>query len=381
MAIPHKELDQRIKKLKTELNELDAILVFSPLNIYYFTNTFVKGVLVCKKDETFLLVVRPLSRAIKESNVRAERLKSLKELPQVLKSCKRIGIEKNYFKGEGLNRFKTLMQDFELVGIDELLWNIRFVKSEREINFVKMASRILGRCLRKALAQIKPGMNEVEASAILERELRLSGHPGFTRSTNGFELTYGYFISGKEGLFPTHFSTGEGGKGLPGFPGGATLKELKQGEPILIDFGGYYKGYYTDQTRMVSFGKVKEAKEFFDASLKVMGFLEKTVLPGRTAEEVYEECVEFVRNLGYENYFMKHGEDLGFVGHGVGLEIDEPPYIAKKQSLILKENMVLAFEPKFHVPGLGVIGLEDTFVVKKQGLQRLTSFKRRWIEL
>jgi len=381
MGIPRKELEQRIKRLKHGLKELDAILVFSPLNIYYFTNTFAKGVLICRKDEVILLVGRPLTRAVKESRVKVERLKSLKELSDILKDCKKIGIEKNYFRGEGLNKLRSYLGDFELTGIDEFLWEIRMIKSEKEINFIKMASRILGRCLRDTLKLIKPGMNEIEASAILEKKLRLSGHPGFTRSTNGFELTYGYFISGKEGLFPTHFSTGEGGKGIPGFPGGATFKELKYGEPILIDFGGYHKGYYTDQTRMVSFGKVKEAKEFFVASLKVMEFLENSVTPGKKTEEIYEECVEFVKNLGYENYFMKHGEDLGFVGHGVGLEIDEPPYIARKQPWIIKENMVLAFEPKFHVPGLGVIGLEDTFVVKPYGLQRLTSSKRQWIEL
>ncbi|NPA39336.1 MAG: aminopeptidase P family protein [Thermodesulfobacteria bacterium] len=378
MRVSLEETERRINYLKSFLNTYDVLLVFSPVNIFYFTDTFVRGVLVVTKEEVKLLVNRPLERAKKESRVPVERLKSLKDLTFYCKNCKKIGVESNYFKGIAWEKFKTLFDEAEVSPIDRLIDEIRALKSEEEVIFIKKAGQRLNKALKRAISNFAPGIKEIEASAILEKELRLCGHPGFTRSRNGFELTYGYLISGKEGLFPTHFITGEGGKGIYGFPGGATTKVLKENEPIMADFSGFCAGYYIDQTRMLSFTKIKEAEEFYKVALEVIKFLEKEIIPGVRADEVYEKCIDFVKQKGYEKFFMKHGEDLGFVGHGVGLEIDEPPYIAKGQKVELKENMVIALEPKFHVKGLGVVGIEDTFVIKKDGLKRLSSFSRKW---
>jgi len=385
MEIPPEEHERRIQALKSALKSGEVALVFSPINIFYFTNTFVKGVLVIKADASpELFVSRPLERAKKESRVEAKRLRSLKELPELLRGAKRILVEENYFRGRNILNFLKLFDGKEVLPLDGILWNLRAIKSEVEVRFIKRAAQSLARALKNGVSKLKVGLKEVEAASLLERELRLNGHPGYTRSFNGFELAYGYFVSGKEGLLPTHFVTGEGGKGIYGFPGGATTKKLKVNEPILVDFSGFYGGYYCDQTRMLRFKDMdskilKRADEFLKAALEVLRFLENAVVPGRITGEVYEEVIEFVKGMGFDEYFMKHGEDVGFVGHGVGLEIDEPPYIAKKQKEVLKEGMVLAFEPKFHVPGLGVIGLEDTYLVTAKGLKRLTSFPRRWL--
>ena len=385
MSSSKEEIEYRIKNFQQKIKsqKLEAVLVFSPLNIFYFTNTFVKGVLLISNKETKLFVHRPLERAKKESFIPCEYLPHLKSLSEYLKKLNifNIGIECKSFDIEGFNKIKKIFDNISIKCIDNLILEERMIKTPYEINCVIEAGKRLNQALRKALPQFKPGMKEIEASAIIEKELRLRGHPGWIRSFWGFEIPYGYLISGKEALEPVHFITGEGGKGICGFPGGATNKKIKKKDPILIDFSGYFKGYYIDQTRMASFEKIPEAEEFYQIALKILKTLEKETKPGIRAEEIYERSLYIVQKNGFKKYFMNHGGGVKFIGHGVGLQIDEPPTIAQDQKIELKENMIIALEPKFHVPDLGVIGLEDTYLITKNGLKRLTKTPRKWILL
>ncbi|MFN3505079.1 MAG: M24 family metallopeptidase [Caldimicrobium sp.] len=379
------EIEQRIKTFQRALKErnLKGALLFSPINIFYFTSLFIKGFLFIGEEEVGLYVKRPYQWAKGSSFLPVFPLDSLKILPEVLtkKGIREVGVDFRALNFEEGKKIEGLLSSFELISLDDLVWECRKRKSDFEIVCMKRAAQKLSSALKKSIKLFKLGMKEITASALLERALRESGHPGFTRSYNNFELTYGYLISGKEGLFALPYATGEGGKGVEGFPGGATFKKLRKGEPILIDFSGFYKGYYVDQTRMASFGRCKSAESFFNITLEILKHLEKMGKPGIPAEELYFHAEAIVEKHGVREYFMCHGERLKFIGHGVGLEIDEPPVIAPKNKIPLQENMVLALEPKFHLPWLGVVGLEDTFLVTKKGLRRLTTFPREWIYL
>jgi Xaa-Pro dipeptidase len=386
MPLSKKEASYRIGcfRKKLEGKSLQLALILSPINIFYFTGTFARGVLLIGLSQTKLLVNRPFERAKKESLIECEYLKSLKDLPTYIKSFnsqKTIGIEKNFLNLEEYFRYQEILSNWELEGIDFLLMETRMVKTPYEINCIKKAGEILDRALKIALNQIKPGMKEIEASALIEKELRISGHPGITRSLYGFELTYGHLISGKESLIPIYAITGQGGRGIPGFQGGASFKKIKNSDPILIDFSGYFEGYYIDQTRMASFKPLKIAETFYKTSLKILNTLEKEIKPGIKCGEVYEKAQFIVKNEKLEEFFMAHGGKVKFIGHGVGLQIDEVPVLALGQKTPLKENMVIALEPKFHVPNLGVIGIEETFVVTKGGLKKLNYTLRDWIFL
>jgi Xaa-Pro aminopeptidase len=386
MPLSKKEASYRIGcfRKKLEGKSLQLALILSPINIFYFTGTFARGVLLIGLSQTKLLVNRPFERAKKESLIECEYLKSLKDLPTYIKSFnsqKTIGIEKNFLNLEEYFRYQEILSNWELEGIDFLLMETRMVKTPYEINCIKKAGEILDRALKIALNQIKPGMKEIEASALIEKELRILGHPGITRSLYGFELTYGHLISGKESLIPIYAITGQGGRGIPGFQGGASFKKIKNSDPILIDFSGYFEGYYIDQTRMASFKPLKIAETFYKTSLKILNTLEKEIKPGIKCGEVYEKAQFIVKNEKLEEFFMAHGGKVKFIGHGVGLQIDEVPVLALGQKTPLKENMVIALEPKFHVPNLGVIGIEETFVVTKRGLKKLNYTLRDWIFL
>jgi Xaa-Pro aminopeptidase len=143
---------------------------------------------------------------------------------------------------------------------------------------------------------------------------------------------------------------------------------LKISDSIFIDFSGYFEGYYIDQTRMASFNPLKAAETFYKTSLKILNTLEKEIKPGIKCGEVYEKAQFIVKNEKLEEFFMAHGGKVKFIRYGVGLQIDEVPVLALGQKTPLKENMVIALEPKFHVSNLGVIGIEETFLVTKGGL-------------
>ncbi len=368
----------RIKRLWkiVEKENFDALIVSSPLYIFYLAGTLVKGCLLITKDEVRLLVNRPVSRAKKESVFQVEELKSLKALPDILSMLcvKKIGAE-----GQVLNFLKEY---FEVRNITPFLLEARKIKTPFEISCAKKAASMLNRALKRALGKLKPGMTELEASAELEKELRILGHPGITRSFNGFELNMGHLVSGKAGLFPIHAPTGQGGKGVPGFPGGASKNKLKEEAPILIDFSGYYHGYYVDQTRMAGFKPLKEAREIYKWAVKIIKTLALKIKPGVVAEEAFEMAWEIASSSPFKKFFMLHGDrPLKFIGHGVGLQIDEPPVLAAGNKEVLKENMIIALEPKFHIPGLGVVGIEDTFLITREGLKRLTRTSQKWINL
>lgn len=380
------EIKVRVHFLKDLLkrHNLEIAFIFSPVNLFYFTGTLARGFLLLTKEEVKLFVNRPFNRAKKESLVSCEYITSLKKIPEILReylpkrSNLAIGIETEGLRIVEYKKIEALLESYILKPIDELIWEIRTVKSPYEINCIIKAGKILDQALRRAYKQFKPGLREIELSSFIEGELRKLGHPGITRSVNEFELGYGYLISGKEGINGTPYFTGEGGKGVSGFPGGASFKKVNPNEPILIDFGGYYQGYYIDQTRMVSFKKLPLAEDIFYVSLKILEDLEKNLKPGIPAEEAYHRAYEVASLYGIERYFMNYDGELKFIGHGVGLHIDEPPVLGINKKTILKENMVIALEPKFHVSEIGVIGIEETYLVTKEGLKTLNSTPRKW---
>ena len=382
--IPKTEIERRLSLLKELLREkaLDGALVISPLNLYYFTGAFALGHLLVTQREVRFLVFRPLSRVLSESPLPAEPMRSLKKLPQILKDAgiKVLGLEYAGLTQDRFGLYQEILSEFDTQDISGVISYLRTIKTSYEVECLREAGRRLAEAFLEGLRKIKAGMTELEAMGVIEYELRRRGHPGFVRSFRGNEFPTGLLISGPEGVTPSYMIAGEGGLGVPGFPSGAGFKKLRSGEPILCDFSGFHAGYYVDQTRMSSLGKAApEVYDLFELAERLMAFAERVLRPGIPAEEVFFSVWKEAENLGVEKYFMAHGEEgVRFVGHGVGLCIDEEPALAPGIKTKLLPGMVLALEPKLHVPGIGVVGLEDTFLLNENSLERLTSCPRNW---
>jgi Xaa-Pro aminopeptidase len=166
-----------------------------------------------------------------------------------------------------------------------------------------------------------------------------------------------------------------GGLGLsPAFPVGGSLRMMRAHEPILVDFGTCYHGYQTDETRMFSIGKMK--RKFIDA-YKACREIHDAVLeetrPGADCEAIFMKTLTLAEKLGYkDSYLGPPGLQTRFIAHGIGLELNESPFLARGHSYPLEKGMTFAMEPKIVFPGEGSVGIENTVLVTENGYEILT---------
>jgi Xaa-Pro dipeptidase len=383
---PTTELKNRIKKLQDEMSvhNQGAILILQNADLFYFTGAIQQGALyVPVEGEALYLVRKDFARARMESGLKEiVPFKSPRDIPGVLADFgytlpETIGMELDVLPVSVMKRFQKGLGECNVSDATPLIRNVRAVKSDYEISILKDAALIVDKVCKRVPEILKEGMTDLELTAELEFVARKEGHQGLVRM-RGFnnELFYGHAFSGSDSAVPTYSDTPLGGVGLnPSFPQGASYKSVRKNEPVTVDFSGVFDGYIVDQTRMFSIGELpdKLSKAYVDMVL-ILEHVKKIAKPGATWGGVYDECLQMACDMGYQDHFMgSKGAQVSFVGHGVGVELDEYPFIARGfNDYELKENMVFAFEPKVVYPGLGAVGVEDTFWVGKDGLKHLT---------
>lgn len=375
------EISARVGRLAAKLRErgLGAALLRYPLHLFYFSGTFADGhLLVTSEAESYLLVYRTLARAQDEGHaIEIVSFRSLKRLPGFLRDLgiRKIGLEFDRLPVQQFRLYQRLLADFSLEDVSPLLWEVRALKSSYEVDCLRRAASMLAEALEEFLPVLRPGMTELEAAGLFEALLRRRGHPAHTRVYRWTqELAYGHLLFGPSAAIPAYVTTGQGGPGVVGYPQGPGFRKLTPREIIVIDYAGWYEGYMVDQTRLFSWGRPpKDLLVMGEKIYELMQRLEAFLRPGVLASEVYEKALLEAQRLGMEESFMAHGpEGVAFVGHGVGLEIDEWPPIAKGVDVPLEKGMVIALEPKCHLPHRAEVGLEDTFLITSEGAERLT---------
>ena len=202
-------------------------------------------------------------------------------------------------------------------------------------------------------------------------------YTGITRfSVAGMELFMGVVSSGESGNCPTA-SVGPGGSlGLSAaFPFVGGKKKLTRNEPIFIDTGFGYQGYFTDKTRIFSIGSLpSEALKAHEICLQIQEAVRRRLVPGAIPSQIYKDITQsLIKERNFGRHFMGFGSNhVPFLGHGIGLAIDEFPVIAAKVQEPLEANMVIALEPKKGLEGIGLVGIENTFLVTEEGGEKLT---------
>lgn len=383
---PSTELHNRINNLQNEMQaqEMGAVLIMQNADLFYFTGSIQQGVLYVPVDgEPVYMVRKDHSRARMESGLKnVVPFRSPKDIVGVLaehglKLPAKVGMELDVLPVSTYKRFEKVLGDCSVVDAAHAIKTVRAVKSEYEISILKDAALLVGRAHKRAKEVIREGVTDFEVAAELEYEMRKAGHQGMIRM-RGFnsELFYGHVFSGSDGAVPTYSDTPLGGMGVsPSFPQGASYKTIKANEPIIVDLGGVFDGYIVDQTRMFCVGGLPdELIKAFEDMQAIQAYAKTVAVPGTTWGGVYDSCVEMAVDMGYGDHFMgAKGAQVSFIGHGVGVELDEYPFIARGFSdYELKENMVFAFEPKAVYPGVGAVGIENTFWVAEEGLKHIT---------
>lgn len=382
---PGSEIESRIAKLQSELSrlEIDAALIVQRADLFYFTGTVQQGHLyVPCEGAPIYLVNKSYERARNESPL--ERVMPLASLRKLLPTLKEQGYELPRTLGMELDvlptnlyfNYKKLCDSCQLVDISHPIRLLRLVKSTYELGLMRQASRLADEVSRFVPEVLREGMTELELAGRLEAEARRLGHQGVMRMRLwGSELHFGHVMSGAAAAVPSYLSSPTGGTGAsPAVAQGPSFKPIGRHEPVLVDYVFAYQGYMADHTRIFSLGDLPE--ELLNAHQAMLGIQEtvkQNAKPGAKAGELFEMALDRTRELGYENNFMGVGPDrVFFVGHGIGTEVDEYPFLARRQELELKEGMTIALEPKLVFPGKGVVGIENTHVVTPEGLEQLT---------
>ncbi len=383
---PTTELEYRCKKLQEYMisDSLDAVIIVQNADLFYFTGTVQSGNLyVPASGQPLFMVRKDAGRARMESGLKeVVPFGSMKDIPAILSQYgypepKRIGMELDVLPVNFYERYRTIYPNAEFSDVTPLIRKVRMIKSHYEIHLMKDASDQVDLVYKRAREIIRVGATDLEIAAELEFTARKNGHQGLIRM-RGFnsELFYAQIFSGTDTAVPSYSDTPLGGLGLnTSFGQGAGLKRIEAHEPIIVDFGGCVDGYLSDQTRVFSIGDLSDRlRRAYDDMLEIQALMVNVAEVGMSWGALYDTCLNRAVDMGYADSFMgAKGSQVSFIGHGLGVEIDEYPFIARGfNQMPLEVGMAFAFEPKVVFSGEGAIGIENTFYLSNEGLKRLT---------
>ncbi len=381
---PAAEIEARIASLQHALvrRQLEAALILQKSDLFYFSGTIQQATLYVPADGAPVLMVnRSFERGRAESPLeRVVPLPSPSRIPAILKDAglrhpASLGFELDVLP---VNLFRKYREVFAGAGTADISTDIRLiraVKSPYEIELIREAARRSDQVAGLLPGLIRPGMTELELAGRVEAEARRLGHQGVVRMRLwGGELFYGHLLSGASGGVPSYHSSPTGGSGAsPAVAQGAGSRAIGRHEPVMLDYVFAFRGYISDHTRLFSLGPVpEELQRGHDAMLALQAEIARRAVPGAASGSIYDFALAWVQEHGWAGHFMGATEErVRFVGHGVGLELDEFPFLNAGQTLPLQEGMVVAVEPKLVFPGRGVVGIENTHVVTPGGLEQL----------
>lgn len=383
---PATELEYRCKKLQDNMisSALDAVIIIQNADLFYFTGTVQSGNLyVPASGQPLFMVRKEVGRARMESGLKEViPFSSMKDIPSILAQYgypapKRIGLELDVLPVNFYERYRTLYPNASFSDATPLIRKVRMIKSHYEIHLMQDAADQVDLVYRRAREIIRVGMTDLDVAAELEYTARKNGHQGLIRM-RGFnsDICYGQIFSGTDSAVPAYSDTPLGGMGLnPSFGQGAGLKRIEPHEPVIIDFAGCADGYLCDQTRVFSVGELSDRlRRAYDDMKKIQEIMMRSVDIGLSWGTLYDICLKCADDMGYSDSFMgAKGSQVSFIGHGIGVEMDEYPFIARGfDQMMFEVGMVFAFEPKVVFPGEGAIGIENTFYLSNEGLKRLT---------
>jgi Xaa-Pro aminopeptidase len=275
--------------------------------------------------------------------------------------------------------FQRLFQDAAFIDISTPIRLIRSIKSTYEIDIMRRAAHLSDQVASHVPDILQEGLTELELAGKVEAEARRLGHQGVVRMRLwGGEMFYGHLMAGPTGAAPSYLASPTGGVGAhPAIAQGPGYKTVQRHEPVLVDYVFAFNGYLSDHTRIFSLGPLpRELTDAHNAMLEVQRLVKQSARPGVRCSALYDDAIKKAGELGYADHFMGTAgkERIRFVGHGIGLEIDEYPFLAAGQELPLQEGMIIALEPKLVFPGKGVVGIENTHRVTRDGLEQFGSF-------
>ena len=368
----------KIEKVKNAINAAgaDGALIVSKVNLFYLTQRIFDGFIYISAEGETLVFAKKAANAPENCIF----VRKYEEMPEIFKNKGLKAPEKLMVEADRLS-YLEITRILKVFGSEMLISPVdalRVIKSEDEIEKIKNSCSLHKLTYEKIPYLYEKGMTDKAIQARVEYEMAKNGMQGVNRiKGESMECAGGMVIAGDNALTASPYDFGMGGGGTQSYPMGANGTEIKRGNTVSFDMSGFYNGWWCDITRVFSLGEVsEEAKKVHAVSEKIHEFIMENAVPGANCGELFDKITEIVSEAGYQDIFMNNVQKNSFVGHGIGLELNERPVIARKSRDVLQNGMVFALEPKFAVKGVGPVGNEDSYAIINGKCERLSNVSR-----
>ncbi|MDR0430888.1 MAG: Xaa-Pro peptidase family protein [Tannerellaceae bacterium] len=380
LQIKWNRIRQAMEKMGT-----DGCLLSIDVNLYYATGCIYSGYFYLPVEgKPWFFIKRP-------NGLEGEQVVYIRKPEQLADIFSEKGIkkpEKLLLEADELTyneymRLQAALSPKETGNATTLLRTLRSVKTPWEIEQFRISARQHNKTYAEIPSCYHPGMTDIEFQIAIEQKMRLNGSIGLFRSFGGnMDIYMGSILAGDNAETPSPFDFALGGGGVTSVPLGANSTLLKEGMAIMVDMAGNYTAYITDMTRVFSVGKLPgEAYRAHQVSLHIQEEIEQMAKPGVPCAEIYNISARIAETEGLSPYFMGTKQQAKFVGHGIGIQINELPVLTPRSKEVFEPGMIFAFEPKFVIPGVGAVGIENSFLVTETGLEKLTLAEENIIQL
>lgn len=379
----------RLNNLQERLLELEikaAVLILSR-DIFYYTGTAQPCILVVTQNDYFLIVRRALDFVLNETWIDTGKILNNGSFKEVLLKLKELGINKgklglelDVIPAELYLKIMSIFSDFKPVNISVEIMMQRMKKDQEEIDLIRTACSIMKAGHQRVLEVLSEGMTELELAAEVEYAHRKVGHEGILSMRNfDFYISRGPLSSGENLFKVSGFANTITGIGLsPAVPAGPSLRRIKNGDLIIVDIPTCYRGYHCDETRTYLLGKAStEVKDLFKSLRDISDNVIALLKDGIKCSELFGIAYSCARRLGVEDYFLGLTPRKGnFIGHGIGLDANEPPILFEKSDFVLRSNFVITIEIHLTHPEHGAVKLEDMVLINENGCEILSVTER-----
>jgi len=374
--------------LAERVPEAGGLMLFSRLNIYYLTGTLANGLFwLPREGEPLLLVRKGVERCRLESpKTNTELFRSYSDIAELCDKARSplspaAAAEMSALPWSLSTILQARLPGVRFVSDQQIMPAIRSVKTPWELAKMRICGERHHTCLYELLpARLRPGMNEREISHLAWQVFFAQGHCGMLRMGNyGEEVFLGHVSAGENGNYPSHYNGPLGLKGEhPAVPFmGHGNSVWREHEVLMLDVGFGFEGYNTDKTQMYWSGARASVPDVvrraYELCQEVQERAARSLRPGMLPSLIWKDACDYMQSTEFSEGFMGLGDNkVSFLGHGIGLVIDEHPVLARRFDDALQEGMTLAIEPKIALPGIGMVGVENTFEVTPGGGKCLT---------
>lgn len=382
------DLSVKWKNIQTYLSEkdYDACLLSMDVNLFYVSGQIYNGYFYLPATG------KPLFFVKRPNGLEGEGVYSIRKPEQIVDYFADLGIEKPkslLLEADELTyndyiRLQALFLPEKTGNATAMMRELRQVKTPWEIEQFRTSGRMHTKTYSEIPGCYRAGMTDLEFQYEIEQRMRKNGSFGIFRTfgTN-MDIFMGSILAGENAEAPSPFDFALGGAGVDlSCPIGANGTQLKDGTAVMVDMAGNYTAYITDMTRVFSVGKLPElAYKAHQVSLDIQYEMESKAQPGYPTAEIFNLAEAIAAKEGLSAYFMGTKQQAKFVGHGIGLQINELPVFTPRSKSLLTEGMVFALEPKFVIPGVGAVGVENSYLVTATGVEKLTHAAENIINL